>query len=114
MSPKFEQCVILKFLVKLGQSDKNEAYKSLNKVYGDECMSRAYVFGYFNEYSKELKGSNDECKIEEAENVSTRENRRIVFSFTSFYLKIFIRGKRIIELPWIFLVVLAPVSRKVK
>jgi len=43
LSVNMEQCVNVKFCVKLGKS-ATETYDLLKKVYGDECLSRTQVF----------------------------------------------------------------------
>jgi len=46
-----EQHVNVKFCVKLGKS-ATETYDSLNKVYGDECLSHTLVFEWFKRFKE--------------------------------------------------------------
>jgi len=46
-----EQCVNVKFCVKLGKS-VTETYELLKKVYGDECLSRTQVFEWFKRFKE--------------------------------------------------------------
>jgi len=49
LSVNVEQCVNVKFCVKLGKSS-TETYDLLKKVYGDECLSRTQVFKWFKRF----------------------------------------------------------------
>ena len=52
LSVNVEQCVNVKFCVKLGKS-VTEAYNLLKKVYGDERLSRTQVFEWFKGLKRE-------------------------------------------------------------
>ena len=51
LSVKVEQCVNVKFCLKLGKST-TETYDLLKKVYGDECLSRTQVFEWFKRFKE--------------------------------------------------------------
>ena len=55
LSVNVEQCVNVKFCVKLRKSD-TETYDLLKKVYGDDCLSHTQVFEWF----KRFKGGREE------------------------------------------------------
>jgi len=57
-----EQCVNVKFCVKLGKS-ATEMYDLLKKVSGDECLSRTQVFEWFKRFKvgREEIGD-DQCR----------------------------------------------------
>jgi len=46
-----EQCVNVKFCVKLGKST-TETYILLKKVYGDECLYHTQVFEWFKRFKE--------------------------------------------------------------
>jgi len=48
-SVNVEQCVSVKYCVKLGKSSK-ETYDLLKKVYGDGCLFRTRVFEWFKRF----------------------------------------------------------------
>jgi len=50
-SVNMEQCVNVKFCVKLGKFT-TETYNLLKKVYGDECLSHTQVFKWFKRFKK--------------------------------------------------------------
>jgi len=52
-----EQCVTVKFRVKLGKS-ATETYDLWKKVYGDECLSHTQVFEWF----KRIKEGREEIR----------------------------------------------------
>ena len=49
LSANAEQCVNIKFLIKLGKS-ATETYNLLTEVYGDQCLSRTQVFEWFKKF----------------------------------------------------------------
>jgi len=51
LSVNVEQCVNVKFCVKLGKS-ATEMYDLLKKVYGDECLSCTQVFKWFKRFKE--------------------------------------------------------------
>jgi len=51
LSVNVEQCVNVKFCVKLGKSD-TETYSFLKKVYGDEFLSYTQVFKWFKRFKE--------------------------------------------------------------
>jgi len=53
---KSEQGVNIKFLVKLKKS-ATETFQLLTEAYGEECMSRARVFEWHNDFRKAEKAS---------------------------------------------------------
>jgi len=55
LSVNVEQCVNVKFCVKLGKS-ATETYDLLKKVYGDECLSRIQVFKRFKWFKEGREG----------------------------------------------------------
>ena len=57
LSVNVEQCVNVKFCVKLGKS-ATETYDLLKEVYGDKCLSRTRVFEWF----KRFKGGREEVR----------------------------------------------------
>ena len=57
LSVNVEQCVNVKFCVKLGKS-ATETYDLLKEVYGDKCLSRTRVFEWF----KRFKGGREEIR----------------------------------------------------
>jgi len=51
LSVNVEQCVNVKFCVKLGKS-ATEMYDLLKQVYGDECLSHTQVFKWFKRFKE--------------------------------------------------------------
>jgi len=51
LSVNMEQCVNVKFCLKLGKS-AIETYSCLKKVYGDECLSHTQVFEWFKRFKE--------------------------------------------------------------
>jgi len=51
LSVNVEQCVNVKFCVKLGKS-ATETYDLLKKVYGDECLSHTQIFKWFKRFKE--------------------------------------------------------------
>jgi len=87
LSVDVEQCVNVKFCVKLEKSD-TETYDLLKKVYGVDCLSRTQVFEWFKRFKEGREEIRDdqhpgrpsttktEANIEKVgENV--RQNRRL-------------------------------------
>jgi len=52
LSVNVEQCINVKFCVKLGKS-ATEMYDLLKKVYSDECLSCTQVFEWFKDEREE-------------------------------------------------------------
>jgi len=51
LSINLEQCINVKFCVKLGNS-ATETYDLLKNVYSDECLSRTQVFEWFKRFKE--------------------------------------------------------------
>lgn len=61
---KKEQCIILKFLIKLGKS-RDKCCNLLKKVYQKGCMTRNSIHAYFDEVNRiSIRSSNKIKKIE--------------------------------------------------
>ena len=58
LSINMEQCVNVKFCVKL-ENSATETYNLLKKVYGDECLSCTEVFEWFKDGREET--GDDHC-----------------------------------------------------
>lgn len=58
MQGSMEQCYAIKFSVKLKKT-KLEAYEMLRKGYGDDLMSSASFYKWFNRFSEENKQVED-------------------------------------------------------
>lgn len=63
-STKLQQRIIINFIAKADKKDEYETYLMLKRAYGDQCMPRAIVRAYFNEYSKRHQLTDVKEKIE--------------------------------------------------
>jgi transposase len=73
LSANVEQCVNIKFLIKLGKS-ATETYNLLTEVYGDQCLSRTQVFEWFKKFKEGREYVGDDPKSGRPSTAKTQEN----------------------------------------
>ncbi|KAJ8947776.1 hypothetical protein NQ318_017048 [Aromia moschata] len=74
-----EQSVNLKFLVKLGKTF-TEAVAEAKEVYGNECLSRTYVFEWFKRFKEGREMTEDDSRPGRSSTSRTDENIETIAS----------------------------------
>ena len=90
LSANVEQRVNIKFLTKLGKS-ATDSYNMLTEVYGDQCLSRTQVFGWFKKFKEGREYIGDDPKLGRPSTAKTQENVEKVARI--------VRGDRRLNLP---------------